>query len=988
MTVRFRRIRLLPAAMVLVLMAVAPVFADVADYLGRPVVSVRLTFEGRTDRDSRLRDLIMTPVGAPLGMADVRETVTHLMSLGQFQDVRVHAAHVGAGVALVYQLIPLQRVGRLRFDGDLGLSQRTLRTAVTDRYGLLPPLGRAAEVARMLLGLYREHGYLRADVTPRRIATGNPELVTLAFEIQAGIRARIRSIRIAGKPSDPAPLVIERLGVRPGEAYDATELRQRIARYTEQLRTAGYYEARLVPSTTVGEHRETVALTITVNPGPHVTTVFEGDPLPLKERDRLVPIRQDGSVDEDLLEDSSRRIQDYFRAQGYRDAAASFSRRVQGDEMTIVFQVHHGPLYRIAAVQVTGNTGVPLSSLPADVRLREGTPFVQERLDAMAAALELRYRQLGYSDAKAERTVIPRAAGSGDPAGGPVPVAVRIVVHPGVRTLIDDVAILGNDAIPEATLRGRLLAVPGRPFYGPNIGRDADRIQEAFNDRGYESATVTPQLGFNADRSRVAVRYVIQEGPQIFVDHVLIVGNTRTSTKLIERELLIEPGQPLNLEAIGESQRRLVALGLFRRVRIEELRHGSDVHRDVLVSVEEAPTTTIGYGGGVEVGLRPQASGQTGFAVDRLEFAPRALFEITRRNLFGKNRSISLFSRVSLRPNTAPFIAGATSSDSGGYGFSDYRVIASYREPRLFGSAADAVVSGVMEQGVRASFNFAHRGVSAQVARRLTRTLSITGNYAVDRNRLFDEQVSPADQLLIDRLFPQVLLSSFSSSLVRDTRDDAINPTRGGLMVINGQIAGRAIGSEVGFAKAYLQGSMYRTVPGWGRTVFAADARLGLATGFPRNVPETDSQGNPVIGPNGQPIDVQVRDLPASERFFAGGDTTVRGFALDQLGTPATIDANGFPQGGDALIILNAELRIPVWRAIGVVGFVDAGNVWAHVGDLNPAQIRAAVGFGLRYESPIGPIRIDLGFKLSRVDLTPGRLEPLTALNISLGQAF
>ena len=111
--------------------------------------------------------------------------------------------------------------------------------------------------------------------------------------------------------------------------------------------------------------------------------------------------------------------------------------------------------------------------------------------------------------------------------------------------------------------------------------------------------------------------------------------------------------------------------------------------------------------------------------------------------------------------------------------------------------------------------------------------------------------------------------------------------------------------------------------------VLATSARVGLAFGFSGEIPRLDADGNPVLDDSGQPIVDPLRDLPASERFFAGGDTTVRGFALDQLGTPATIDKDGFPIGGNAMVILNAELRIPVRGGLGVVSFVDAGNVFA-----------------------------------------------------------
>jgi len=163
---------------------------------------------------------------------------------------------------------------------------------------------------------------------------------------------------------------------------------------------------------------------------------------------------------------------------------------------------------------------------------------------------------------------------------------------------------------------------------------------------------------------------------------------------------------------------------------------------------------------------------------------------------------------------------------------------------------------------------------------------------------------------------------------------------------------------------------------------------VGLADGFDRRVPQVDDNGNPVVGPDGQPVVDLVSDLPASERFFAGGDTSVRGYALDRLGTPETIDRNGFPKGGNAVLIMNAELRVPVWGGLGAVGFMDAGNVFNRISNFSFAAVKPTAGFGIRYQSPIGPIRVDLGFKLDPERLPLGDLERRTELHISLGQAF
>ena len=151
---------------------------------------------------------------------------------------------------------------------------------------------------------------------------------------------------------------------------------------------------------------------------------------------------------------------------------------------------------------------------------------------------------------------------------------------------------------------------------------------------------------------------------------------------------------------------------------------------------------------------------------------------------------------------------------------------------------------------------------------------------------------------------------------------------------------------------------------------------------MPRETQPTDADGRPI---EGDPI--VVEDLPASERFFAGGDTTIRGFALDTVGAPKTISPRGFPRGGNAVLVMNAELRIPVWKELGAALFSDGGNVFERVTDFELDELRGSVGFGVRYRSPIGPVRVDLGFKLDRREFG-GRLEPRTALHFSIGQAF
>jgi outer membrane protein assembly factor BamA len=191
-------------------------------------------------------------------------------------------------------------------------------------------------------------------------------------------------------------------------------------------------------------------------------------------------------------------------------------------------------------------------------------------------------------------------------------------------------------------------------------------------------------------------------------------------------------------------------------------------------------------------------------------------------------------------------------------------------------------------------------------------------------------------------------------------------------------MASRATGGQVGFLKTYVQGYWFKPMPGAPRVVLATRASLGLADGFQREVPATDAAGRPIEGPP-----EIVEDLPASERFFAGGDTTIRGFALDTVGVPKTISDRGFPRGGNAVLIVNGEVRLPVWKDVGAALFVDGGNVFERVTDFNVTELRGSMGFGVRYKSPIGPIRLDLGFKLDRRES-----ERRSVLHFSIGQAF
>jgi outer membrane protein assembly complex protein YaeT len=954
--------------------------ADVVEYLGRRVTTVSLALEGRPLADARVMTLLQSRVGAVLAAADVRQSIAHLYSTGRFEDIRVRAVADGDGVALTYELTPLRPITAIRFEGGApGIRENKLRGRVVERFGPSPRPARMREIAAYVTSDLQELGYLRARVSPRTDIAFGSSHAALVLVLAPGDRTHIGRIDVQGETGVPAATLLRELRVSTGDPFQSPKLAARIEHYLSGRRRRGFLAARLDVGTEFTDGDRVVNLKLTSHPGPHVALRFEGDALPADRRDDLVPIARESSADEDLLEDSVNRIREYLRGRGYRDGSVQYAREERDGELIITFTIRRGPQYRVGRIEFAGNASIPLTDLQPHLLVRAGQPFSASAIDADLAKVTDIYRRQGFS---AVQTDVTFESQPDVAAAAEVPVAIRIAITENVRTLVSSVHVEGVHAVAETELTGSLGLQPGAPFFVTQMAIDRDVIQSRLANLGYQSATVTTNPRLSADGSRADVLFTVREGPQLFVEHVLIAGNERTKTSTIARELQVKPGDALGLDRVNESQRRLAALGLFRRARITEMGHGDETRRDVLVTVEEAPAATIGFGGGLEVGqfLRTDSSGVPS---ERLEVAPRGFFEVGRRNLFGKNRSINLFTRVSLGNLSRP--QGDPGAD-----FVEYRVLGTFREPRVLRTTADAFLTATVEQQSRTSFNFARRALNGEVVRRLSRAVSVTGSYQIQRTELFDETIDPAlttSVTTVDRVFPQVRLSSFATSVVRDTRDDLTEPSAGEFLSANTQLAGRRIGSEVGFARSFLTAQTFHLLPRARRTVFAASARLGLAAAFPRLTADRDANGNPVVDAQGQPVFVTVRDLPASERFFAGGDTTVRGFALDRLGTPELFDRNGFPTGGGGLVVLNAEARIPLRGGLGAVGFVDAGNVFAQPSKIALSGIRGSVGVGVRYKSPIGPVRVDLGFKLNRTVIASER-EPLTALHISLGQAF
>jgi len=951
------------------------------------VAAVQVEREGRMVTDPAVLSLIETAIGKPVSTSDVRETIAHLTSLDAFEDVRVLQETLpSGGLLLRYVLVPAHPIDRIEFEGALGVGEGELRRVVVDQFGVAPRATQAGNAQQALVRALRDRGYPQATVASRIVESHDPDRATLTFMVNAGAHALIVDLRLALTDEGPPSALVEQPDVRRGEPYDKAQVDRALQRWADGMRARGYYEARATHGALFLPEGAVVSVTLTQ--GPFIRVAFAGDQLGEADRKRLVPIEAEASADEDLLEDSARAIEAFLKSRGYRDARADYNRVTVDGGVVITFTVDRGPRYVVGAVRLAGPSAVTAAEIRAGLRLSEGDPFSEEALAVGVTAIRNTYRARGFARVQVQARQVVVAPERASDSQRRLDVELEVVE--GARTLVRNVIFEGNTVmVPEAL--GELAAMAaGRPFTEVDVVAARDRIDIEYRNRGYDQVVVQSTVTLDEADTRADVRFTLIEGAQVFVDRVLIVGAVRTNPETIRRELLLRPGEPLGYAATVESRARLGGLGLFRRVTIEEIPHGVEPRRDVLVRIEEAPATVIGGGGGVEGSFRLRTD-EVGQAEERFELVPRGFFEIGRRNLWGKNRAVNLFTRVSVRNRDVGLNEDGTpapESTARGFGFNEYRVVSTFREPRVFGTRAAVLVTGILEQAIRSSFNFARREMRAEAGLRMSPIYNVSGRYSFERTELFDERFDLSDTPLIDRLFPQVRLSTFSASLIRDSRDDLLDASRGGLVAVTGDLAARAVGSEVGFAKTYVEAYSFFRLPTVRRAVLAVGARLGAANGFRREVPRVDDQGQAVIGPGGEQVVDVVEDIPVSKRFFAGGDTTVRGYSLDRLGDAKTISASGFPTGGNGVVILNGEMRVGVVGPLQAVGFVDAGNVVARASELSLVDLRTAAGFGIRYRSPVGPIRLDLGFKLDRRELSPGRLERRSVWHISLGQAF
>ncbi len=741
-------------------------------------------------------------------------------------------------------------------------------------------------------------------------------------------QAQVSSTSFTGDAGDAVPQLRELLSLRSGDRFEF----HRWQRDRDRLQTFffehGFLEARIRARRDRPAGSDAVALTYEIARGPRTELTVIGYPLPDAVRRELDTIWTRAVFDTFLIDELSTRVTEYLADRGHLRAMVDVQVEAQAGEggPTGAKQV----IIRIEAGAPTDERRVVFEGVVADdepeLQWLADSPDLAARAwtnpDQLAAAVAAWYR--GRGRLRAATTV-----GAPRYDGRTAEVPVRVAAGPLFR--IGAIRIEGARARPVADVRAAARLEAGGIYTESAVAAARARIESSYRRAGYTAARVTARSTPDDAAATVAVRFDVVEGPRQVVETVVVDGAPRTDPDVVARALRVSRGSPVDPAAWNLARKRLYDTGIFRRVDIEARipqatgadRADGTVPVEARVTLAEWPRYLFRYG--LRVTDEAAALGETTGRVLRVGAAA----DLRRRNLFGRGLTAGVSSRANRERQAArAFLTVPT-------------LFGQPIETNLFASRKRDI-TGPRDTGFVTDVT---TFTAEQRVRPLDRlTLAYSAN--LDLNRTYDRIPDPS--------FPfdlRLKIMRFNGSAVAERRDDLFDATAGFYHSSNLEY-GADIGRPVRFLKYLGQHFFYRRI---GRIVVASAARIGLATGF-------------------------ASDLIPTERFFAGGGNTVRGYAQDSIGPTGLF---GGTAGGNALLILNQEARFPLgWRLAGVA-FLDAGNVFPSVQDIALRDLKIGAGFGLRIETPVGLVRLDYGLPFERnVD------EPRGRLFVSLGQAF
>jgi outer membrane protein assembly complex protein YaeT len=687
------------------------------------------------------------------------------------------------------------------------------------------------------------------------------------------------------------------------------------------------------------ERRRGIA-TIDVQAGPRVEVNTVGDKLSQGKLKKYLPIYEERTVDRDLLVEGARNLRDYYQSQGYFDAEVEFKEsRVTNDRAVIDYLINKGRRHKLAHIDIQGNLYFDRETLRERMFMMEAS-LLQFRHGRYSESIRRRdeeaianlYRANGFRDVQVTSRVAEHYQGKTNE------LAVFLTIDEGRQWFVDNLEVEGINRLDREQLLSKLSSIEGQPFSEFNVAIDRDTILNEYFANGFPDAAFTWASFPAAQPGRVRLKFTITEGKQQFVREVLVSGLETTRPRLVNRNLDLNPGDPLSPIGMAETQRKLYELGVFAKVDMAiQNPDGETPRKYVLYQIEEARRNSITGGIGAEIARIGGGAG-TGYTTPAGSggFSPRVSIDYTRFNFLGLGHSLGVRTRVSNLQRRGLF---------------------NYSAPRFRNVEGRNLTFTLMYDDSRDVNTFSSRRqeASVQMSQKLSKPTTALFRFAYRRVGVSDLRINP---FLVPLYSQPVRIGMLSGNFIQDRRDDPVDSHRGIYNTIDIGLASRYFGSQRSFVRGLARNATYH--PLTRSVVLARETSFGVirVTG---EIPE-------VLRNNPEEV------IPFPERFFGGGGSSHRGFNENQAG-PRDLKT-GFPLGGSALLFNKVELRYPlIGDNISGVLFHDAGNVYSSVSAISLRfkqrnvedfdYMVQAVGVGVRYRTPIGPVRVDFAYGLN-----------------------
>jgi outer membrane protein insertion porin family len=991
-------------------------------YAGRTVQSIELP--GLPDRDrEHLLQMIPQKAGQPLDRDQVRESIRVLFATGRFADIQAEAAPSGLDVRLTFSTSLNFFIGVVDVEGAPSRpNHNQIVNASKFQLGELHTLDKLDRALKNIRQLMQENGYYRARVTAESTSNAATQQVSILFHITAGEPAHVGAVKVTGHAAFSESQVQDIAAMHSGDRVTAA----RITNSLQRLRKKFQKQQRVLAQVSIAEqtyHPESNAVDYTylLEPGPTVIVYAQGFHITRGVLKKEVPVYEENALDDDLLNEGKRNLLDYLQSRGHFDATVEIQKETSPDTVRVIYNIVPGPVHKLELIEITGNKYFSRQVLRQRLQIQPASTFSHGRysgelLKNDVANLQALYVSNGFRAATIQTKV------DDDYHHAENHLAVHIQITEGAQTLVGEFRVAGNQKIP-ANAFPELVTAEGQPYSEQNLANDRESILNYYFNHGFSNATLDITTKPSARQlDREDVTYTIQEGEQFFVNQVMVGGLDHTRDYVVQREVQVNSGEPLSQQDLLDTQSKLYDLGIFSQVDTAvQNPEGSDPEKKVLVQVQEAKRYTFTYDGGLEfeTGLPSGTSAPAGST----GVSPRVGLDITRLNMGGRNQTLTFQSHV---------------------GRLQQRGLISYEIPKLFNDPRFKIFYTIFYDNSLDVSTFTSQrwegkiDLHQQIGKlQPNRSTSIT--YRWDYRRVkasnFASDFSPAEFSLFS-LPARVGGPGFT--FIRDQRDNPLESTKGQYFTLDGFAASSYFGSQADFARVLAQNSTYYA---FGRAnhkfVFARSTTLGLEQAY---------HGTRVLPPGACQVSglatscaADITVIPLPEEFFAGGGNSHRGFGLNQAG-PRDPDS-GFPVGGSALFVNSEELRFPpvslpyLGEGFGFAIFHDMGNVFTAGHDMltglmrwhqpDPSQCLQSggvpipscttyfnnsgydytshsVGLGLRYRTPIGPLRFDFGYNLNPTSYfqgttfsTTGQAETFEAqrlrhfnLFFSIGQPF